>query len=679
MADESVDSEIVSQFLLNTCRLSLWLSERAVMAAAVCALTETLFLGDDDADGIGLITGSVAEFYIEPMLPCVGDVDVMCYQNNYLAIPRGHPPPTQLPAEFHNYVEVFEIIDSHLPGYVYIDRRYLLTYCPEDEKYHYVEYHHGTDRRYYMSGGSLCQSTHRHGPAAMLTSDDRHFIRDVLGNSLQLSADAVYCFRCLSWPPQAADWPARQRNHDWPDSATVEHVIGNGCDIVQVAHRQCRQCKWMDEYQWRLSFSRAEIVLINSWMPVQQIVYHMWRVFVKTELLTDSVGNSKAATLSNYHIKTLMLWASELKPRSWWTDSLNLVKICAKLLHTLSVLLTDRRCQHYFIDDCNLMGDNIMNMQMIVTKLMSTNEARLSSWFVQNYIDKCAERCPFMVSGMKLQNVVLAVVDWRLATSLLDLWRAFGFAEFIIQWIMSYLSLKLRSYVCLKNMLAKTDARLTVYFTAVAFLDVARRISSNCFSDELMDILTVLLGYDVDISRYRMSSVFFLNTAAKMMNAVAHKLVGTMQLVEIILWKAYLQRALRCRDSNSDSIYCLANVYLAVLYYTTGRYQTAIDHCTLVTRSQDHSQCSSHVVQGELLPKIDDNIDTVLGLAVFYQYVLSATFDQQQKQYCSVFTTELFAYYLHINLMSVTKCPVITGIFQRYLKCMYEMRQFFCW
>jgi len=27
--------------------------------------------------------------------------------------------------------------------------------------------------------------------------------------------------------------------------------------------------------------------------------------------------------------------------------------------------------------------------------------------------------------------------------------------------------------------------------------------------------------------------------------------------------------------------------------------------------------------------------------------------------------------------MSVTKCPLITGIFQRYLKCKYEMRQFF--
>jgi len=63
---------------------------------------------------------------------------------------------------------------------------------------------------------------------------------------------------------------------------------------------------------------------------------------------------------------------------------------------------------------------------------------------------------------------------------------------------------------------------------------------------------------------------------------------------------------------------------------------------------------------------------------VFYQYILSATFDhQQQRQYCSVFTTELFAYYLNIKLMSVTKYPVITEIFQRYVKCMYEMRQFF--
>jgi len=83
-------------------------------------------------------------------------------------------------------------------------------------------------------------------------------------------------------------------------------------------------------------------------MPVQQIVYHKLRVFMKTERLTEDADNSEAATLSNYHIKSLMLWACELKSTSWWTDDLNLVRICLELLHIFADWLTDARCQHYF-------------------------------------------------------------------------------------------------------------------------------------------------------------------------------------------------------------------------------------------------------------------------------------------------------------------------------------------
>jgi len=69
------------------------------------------------------------------MLLHVGDIDVMFHYSIDLAIPRGQSPPTQLPAEFHNYVKVFEIADSHLPGYVYLELRYLLTECDDDGKY----------------------------------------------------------------------------------------------------------------------------------------------------------------------------------------------------------------------------------------------------------------------------------------------------------------------------------------------------------------------------------------------------------------------------------------------------------------------------------------------------------------------------------------------------------------
>jgi len=688
MADERVDSEIVTQFLLNTCRLHPEYTEQAIIqAAARCAETASQHpLDDVEADFIPLTTGSVAEFYIEPMLPYVGDIDVMYHLSTQLTIPRGHPPPTQLPAEFHDYVKVHEIIDSHLPGYVYLKLSYLLTYCPEDEKYNYFEY----DKEEYMSNVAKRYST-CHGPA---------FLTDFDNPSLFLSMDSVPCTRCLSWPSQAADWPTRHRDHGWPDSATVDRVVNNGCDVVQVAHRQCRQHEWMGEAQWRLSFSRAEIVLINSWIPVQQIVYHMLRVFVKTNQLTDSADNTGTKILSNYHIKTLMLWACELKPRSWWTDDLNFSRTCVELLHTFAVWLSEARCQHYFIRDCNLLDhvdNSISTSQLAVSELMSITETSLCDWFINCYICQCAQLCPQHIARLfddvststRLQNVVAAVVDWRLNEMPTLSYFTFLLTQANIVKDVSRFSLTVPSCLCWMRELSVIHEDLLVYFVAFALLHVAIKISRNSLTDELLDVLSTICLQSNPVRHYRIarhSSVLSLSQAAKLMKVVANNSRSTVQLIEIELSKAYLHRALRCKDSDSDSIYCLANVYLAVLYYTTGQYQTVIDHCTLVMRLQDHSQCSSHVVQGELFPKIDDGIDSVLGLVVLYQYVLSAALNQQQTQYASVFSMELFAYYLNNQLQSVIKYPLFTktsscdtDILQRYVNCISEIRHpFIC-
>jgi len=109
-------------------------------------------------------------------------------------------------------------------------------------------------------------------------------------------------------------------------------------------------------------------------MPAQQIVYHMLRVFMKAELLKDS---DVSEALSNYHIKTLMMWACELKLSSFWTNDLNVIRICVELLHTLSVWLTDARCKHYFINNSNLM-DNFFGVKIIASQLMLMTEA----WFI---------------------------------------------------------------------------------------------------------------------------------------------------------------------------------------------------------------------------------------------------------------------------------------------------------
>jgi len=417
----------------------------------------------------------------------------------------------------------------------------------------------------------------------------------------------------------------------------------------------------MNNCQWRLSFSRAEIVLLNSWMTVQQIVYHMLRVFVKTELLKDSYDKK----LSNYHIKTLMMWACELKSYCFWTADLNLVTICVTLLHVLSVWLTDARCKHYFINKCNLI-DNSLGAEMIVSQLLSSiNNARLSSWFVKNYIQKCFMLCPENVSSLfsdvstntKLLSVVSDIIKWRLNTALVHSWRDIQYAKFCVGSSGYRHILSVQSCTVWLKKLSEIDTHLHIYFTAIVFLYVAYKISRIGFTDELMDVLFTLAGQPINIHRHpsQCSSELSLSRATKLMKVVANTSLSSMQSIEIELSKAYLYRALKYKDADSNSIYCLANLYLAVLYYTTGQYQTAVDHCLLVTRSQDHSQCSSHFVQGELLPKIDNDIDSILGLTVFYQYVQTVELNQQQTHYISVFTTEMLAHYLNIRCLSVTQ------------------------
>jgi len=684
MNDERVIEDIVTKFLLNTCRLRPQLTVPTVQAATTCEAIciEELHRGIDAKDGIPLITGSVAEFYIEPMLPHIGDIDVMFHHSTQLAIPRGHPPPTQLPAEFQDYVQVFEIIDSHFPGYVYLELRYLLTQCDDDDNYNAVEY----DRDSYLSNRMVTAHMNvlgeRHGPAfAPLVP-------------MKLKTDIVQCVRHLVWPPQAADWPTRHRNYGWPDSATVKRVVSNGCDVVPVAHRQCRQHEWMSKNQWRMSFSRAEIVLINSWMPVQQIVYHMLRILLKTEKLYDN-DNLEAGKLKNYHIKTLMLWACELKTKNRWTDDVSLVRICVELLHDFGDWLAEKRFLHYFISECNLI-DSFFNMTN--SRLKSITTSWLSLWFVKNYIRRCSDLCRGNVLQLSdnfktivnLQNSVSEIVHWRLHTMSLDKYIKINLAEHSIVHIVSRRSLTARWWAKCLIELRKISECLSIYFLSVAFLRVACRISSSGLNDEIINLLYGVLGHLIDTRRHssRRSSVLLLSKAVIMMKAVDDRLKSrnTVQLIAIELSKEYLHRALSCEDSDGDSIYCLANVYLAVLNYTTGQYQTAIDHCTLVMRSQDHSQCSSHVVQGELLPKTDDDVDTVLGLAVFYQHVRMAALNQQQQTYVTVFTTELFAHYLYIKCLSVTKCQQLTDTtyswsstyeVRSYVKYITDMQQLF--
>jgi len=390
--------------------------------------------------------------------------------------------------------------------------------------------------------------------------------------------------------------------------------------MVHVAHRQCRQDEWESKNQWRLSFSRAEIVLLNSWMPVQQIVYHMLRVFVKTELLKES---DSSESLSNYHIKTLMMWACELKSNTFWTGDLNLIRVCVVLLHTLSVWLTDTRCRHYFIDNCNLM-DKYFGVETIASQLKSLSKEWLSAWFVNNYIQKCSMLCADSVSSLfsdvstntKLQNVVSAVVDWRLNTALVDMWHELIPAEWLITHGVSRHSLTARSCVCWMTELSKTYAPLTVYFTAVAFLHVAYKISRTGFTDDLMEVLATISGQFVSTRRHRRQCSSELSLSQQpTLSATDH---NTSELVELLQRSAVEQlttyRQLVTRDFGSVGTIVTTD-FEALYAYKHGDYQRCLQLSTQNVRTLLYAVDMPNIATyPEFIQLLDDDIVSLIAL-----------------------------------------------------------------
>ena len=347
----------------------------------------------------------------------------------------------------------------------------------------------------------------------------------------------------------------------------------------------------MNKYQWRLSFSRAEIVLLNSWMPVQQIVYHMLRFFLKTERLTDVTDSSGTKLFSNYNIKTLTLWACELKPESWWTDDTDVITICVTLLHNLADWLNKKICPHYFVNNCHLVH-NPVQLRLIATELSSTTESWLSMWFVDNYLRKCAQLCPDRVSQLfddigtrtrlHVQNAVSAVVEWRQSSALSDLWDVCNEAEYYMSVTVSTMALAVRSSNCWIDELAKIDLYDHDYFTAVAFLHIAIKITDNLLSaeqsDELMDVLATLVSQFVAKRPYRychqLSSQLSLSQAVILRTVTGNNSCSTKQQIKFELSKAYLNRALRCQYPTTTA------TELDISELTTLLQQSAVDHLT---------------------------------------------------------------------------------------------------
>jgi Mab-21 protein len=702
--------QLICDFLCNTCRVHPNPSMHRFNALFYCIDFASIRVDDGDYSRMATSTGSASEFYIEPLLSCIGDYDIMHNENNVLAIQAGHQVPRCLPAEFHHRVIVYELIKTKFPCYVFLKRGGEMIKCNNDENYSYKP----TADEVYVFGTELTDVSLAHGPAALnphLCPAARSYsIND--RDSSWMSIDSVYCIRCLLWPTQADEWTTRYRKYDWPDRATVDRVINNGCDVVQIAHPQYRQDESMRKRQWRISFSRAETVLLNSWSVQQQLVYHLLRIFMKTIKSKNNLDNS----INNYHIKTLMLWVSELYPLEAWISN-TLICMCNYLLHELATCLNDSFCPSFFATDCNLLEniENTHELQSFVSYLTNLTDDSLCVWLTDDYIRQYAEQCPHHISTLFLGNRTLQalpdalsrITDWR--RSCLDEISCSDFGRVCMdlqQETFRFPSSTEISWLLCKYIIGQIhelDSRFLIYYYALILLKIASLLDRGQSALRLANVVLMFIQSGAPVSflddstsdkrtnvmntkpvsvspkqprsfivcKHFQAASFLMQSSRLSYNKTPFVSRLYSELSKVFLLSALQCTRVECKDFHAASS-CLSNVYLSCLYLSTKQYKYAFNQiCNASSSSQ--IQCGPFSrVHRYVLPCFDETVETILGLALFYKFLLQtfASYRKQHRRCVDILSSDLFAFYL-ITFFSDVDCSQVIGKSRRemYDRC----------
>ena len=89
--------------------------------------------------------------------------------------------------------------------------------------------------------------------------------------------DNVLSIHCKSWPTSSVEWIDRPRHNGWPSQQDIENIVSFGCHLVPKGHPLSR----MTSFEWRLSFSVAERMLVWSFNHTQMQCYALMKLILK--------------------------------------------------------------------------------------------------------------------------------------------------------------------------------------------------------------------------------------------------------------------------------------------------------------------------------------------------------------------------------------------------------------
>ena len=212
---------------------------------------------------------------------------------------------------------------------------------------------------------------HTTGPSFAITT----FTSDMF-----VKRDFVFGVRCNSWPQQAREWVTRQRDSNWPTKNQIKDIESSGYFLVPVSSHHSKP---LSDYEWRLSFSKAELVLIKDFPENVKLGYALLKTLIKYEM-----KKCKLTVFASYHLKTCLLWFVErfgLKKFQQWSVE----NIMHNLLDFFIKFYSENCLPNYFVRNNNMLDHKKQSeIQQCVSVFMTLekNALRLILYYIDTHL-----------------------------------------------------------------------------------------------------------------------------------------------------------------------------------------------------------------------------------------------------------------------------------------------------
>jgi hypothetical protein len=373
-----------------------------------------------------------------------------------------------------------------------------------------------------------------------------------------------------------------------------------------------------------------------------------------------------------------MMWTCESKHSNWWMHS-NVLRLTAYIMQLLMKCCQSSHCSGYFVSTSNIfecsVSQAVTNQLTIFTEL-----THLTEWLMKYYIIKWSERYSSLINW-QFDDVGRDTTLKHITESFLEhshyysLARSVTNTQIALSAICSAVSrstssLDIRTVEKWNEELRDIDRRLQPVFIAMFCL---RQIATNyVVSEQSINLMSaVLTNFDniLITTEPENTNRRLLLKATRLTQMSIKTDDRTKSSILFILSYACLRRITYDSDCDCDVTHCLVNIHMAILYYISGHYHSAMRRCKLAIHE------GAQVLVSFCSTNINDDIDIVLGLITLYQYIRqNASHQPSVPSYSHTMTVQLFAHYLlivsHSASTNYCKDKLTNVLMKQYKLCL---------